>query len=162
MAEAGKLFLSSLSDSNQIGPCATSQGMEGVPEMDIEVPETFDWREAYPNCVQEPLSIGASHDCSAAYVFATLSAAEDRICMGSNSTVRLSRQEVLDCDSGSMGCQGGFVNRVMAWGKKKGFILEECLEYAGKQQECEVDHFESNACRLDNSVFKATDYCMLV
>ena len=121
-------------------------------EEEIDVPESYDWREAYPNCVQETQSIGGPNggNCSASYAFATLSAVEDRICMGSNVTVRLSAQEIVDCDSANFGCDGGYVNKVLNWGAKKGFITEECLDYTGKAQECEVDHMESNACRADS------------
>jgi len=36
------------------------------------------------------------------------------------------------------------VNKVLGWGKKKGFIAEECMDYIGVQEECEVDHLENN------------------
>lgn len=75
---------------------------------------------------------------------ATLSAVADRICMKSNTTVRLSTQEIVDCDVNSYNCEGGYVNKVLNFGKKNGYILEECMEYNGKSKECEVDHMESN------------------
>ncbi len=53
---------------------------------------------------------------------ASISAVQDRICMGSQKHVKLSSDEVLDCDSSSLGCKGGTVNRVLAWGKRKGFV----------------------------------------
>ena len=63
------------------------------------MPEAYDWREQYAHCVQDPLSIGAGKNCSSSYALASLSTVADRICMGSNITVRLSAQEVIDCDS---------------------------------------------------------------
>jgi len=81
--------------------------------------------------------------------------------MGSNNTVQLSAQEILDCDDNQFGCEGGYGNKVFTWGKKKGFIAEECHnEYNGKSNECEVDHFESNMCRIENRVYKVNDFCL--
>lgn len=91
---------------------------------------------------------------------ASLSAVADRICMGSNVTVRLSAQEIIDCDSANHGCDGGYVNKVFNFGMKKGFITDDCHEYNAKTKECEVDHFESNQCRLENHFYRLTDYCI--
>jgi len=64
---------------------------------------------------------------------AVLSTVEDHICMkNGNNTVRLSSQEVIDCDANSYGCSGGYVNKVLQFGRNKGFILDECMEYNGK------------------------------
>lgn len=148
------LFSSGLSDTNQINPCKTSTNMGQEmqqEEMAIDVPETYDWREAYPQCVQPPMDIGADKNCSATYAFATLSAVQDRICMGSNRTVRLSAQELVSCDASQYGCEGGYANKVLNWGRKRGFVQEECMPYSGKETtECDVDHFETNECRVDN------------
>uniref|UniRef100_A0A7S3FW81 Peptidase C1A papain C-terminal domain-containing protein n=1 Tax=Strombidium rassoulzadegani TaxID=1082188 RepID=A0A7S3FW81_9SPIT len=108
------------------------------------------------------MNIGGQTNCSASYAFSTLSAIEDRICMQSNKTLKLSPQEIIDCDFNSFGCQGGYVNKVLAWGKKKGYITEECMEYTGKKQECEVDHFESNQCRIESFIYKINDFCIAV
>ena len=158
LADARTMFQSAISDTNQINPCATSMGLDGVEEEDIDVPESYDWREAYPDCVQPVQSVGTN--CSASYAFATLSAVEDRICMSNNQTVKLSTQEVVDCDPNSFGCDGGYVNKVLNWGRKKGFILDECMEYKGTKAECEVDHLESNMCRVDSQFYRIQDYCI--
>ena len=85
IADVKQIFTSGLSDTNQINPCKTSLGMgEQSEEMKIDLPETYDWREAYPQCVQPAQSIGSDKNCSATFAFATLSAVQDRICMGSN------------------------------------------------------------------------------
>jgi hypothetical protein len=87
IADVKYLFTSGLSDTNQITPCKTSTNLQGeleMQEMKIDVPETYDWREAYPRCVQPPSNMGEDKNCSSTYAFATLSAVQDRICMGSN------------------------------------------------------------------------------
>jgi len=80
--------------------------------------------------------------------------------MKSKEKVRLSSQEILDCDVGNNGCEGGHVNKVLQFGINKGFNPEECYERTETVNECEVDHFESNECRLDNHVFKVHDHCI--
>lgn len=83
LADAKLLFNSALSDTNNNTPCKSSKGVDkNSPDEDIELPETYDWREAHKNCVQPIGNISPNQgNCSASYAFATLSAVEDRICM---------------------------------------------------------------------------------
>ena len=74
MLDARQLFSSALSDTNQINPCRSSLGVEGMQEMDIDVPDEYDWRQKYPQCVQPVQNIGSQTNCSASYAFSTLSA----------------------------------------------------------------------------------------
>lgn len=93
LADAKQMFMSALSDTNNIGACKTSTGIEGVPpeeEDQIDVPDSYDWREEYPNCVQPVMDVGANFNCSASYAMTTLSVVEDRICMATNQTTKLS------------------------------------------------------------------------
>ena len=87
LADAKILFNSALSDSNQNSICKTSKGVENEEEIDL--PESYDWRDAFPNCVQTvpSIEIGNKGNCSSGYAFSTLSAAEDRICMKSSEKV---------------------------------------------------------------------------
>ena len=103
----------------------------------MEIPESYDWRVKYPNCVRESAPL-IDRTCASTYVHATLSAVEDRICMGSQKIVRLSASEVLDCDHSSQGCKGGTANRVLTWGKRKGFVPEEC--YIKPEVEADKDN----------------------
>jgi len=81
------MFMSALSDTNNLGQCRTSKGLEGDnEEMEIELPESYDWREAYPQCVQAPVSTG-DRNCSAAYAFAAVGVTQDKICQATNKTV---------------------------------------------------------------------------
>lgn len=36
------------------------------------------------------------------------------------------------------------------------------MPYTGKEQECEVDHFETNECRIENQIYKLQDFCITV
>ena len=153
MSNAKTLFGNSLSDSPNISPCKSKDSSP-----DEIVPEQYDWRQVYPQCVQEAVSQG---NCSAAYALTTVSMVADRICQQTNKTVVLSAQEIIDCDKGNYGCEGGYVTRALSWGKRKGFIPEECYPYNSTKNECIVEeHLETNECRLNNNLFKVIDYCL--
>ena len=48
LADAKTMFMSALSDTNNVTPCKTSKKQESnadFEEQDIEVPDAYDWRE---------------------------------------------------------------------------------------------------------------------
>lgn len=140
-----------MSDTPNIPQCKSREDEE------IIIPEKFDWREQYPQCVQ---LVQSSGNCSSSYVMSTLSAISDRICQQTSQPVRLSSQELIDCDKGSYGCNGGYVNRVLNWGKRKGFVPEFCYPYQGEKGECPEDYLETSECRQNNTFYKVIDYCI--
>lgn len=83
---------------------------------------------------------------------ATLGVVSDRICQNAQykTPVKLSTQEILDCDKANYGCNGGYVTRTLNWGKRKGFISDACYSFKGKAGECAEDHLEANECRAHN------------
>ena len=86
---------------------------------------------------------------------------QDRICQQAKRPVKLSAQEIISCDKGNYGCEGGYVTRALSWGKRKGFIPEACYPYTGEKGECIAeDHLNSNECRLNNQLYKVIDYCL--
>lgn len=132
-------------------PCKSAQNL------DIIIPESFDWREENPSCVQE--SPRVSKECSSSYILSTLSAAEDRICkQGKKETVRLASQELIDCDKNSE-CARGTVNKVLTWGKRRGFLPDTCFPTTGKPEECPEEHLTENECRQANNFYKVVDFC---
>lgn len=84
------LFDQGLSDTQNLEQCRSNTNKE------LEIPEAYDWRKIYPNCVEEVTQIDKS--CASSYVHATISAVQDRICMGAQKLVKLSSEEILDCD----------------------------------------------------------------
>ena len=49
LSDAKQMFASALSDTNNLGTCKTSRDLDAeTPDMEIELPESYDWREAYP------------------------------------------------------------------------------------------------------------------
>lgn len=153
MADAKRLFEQGLSDNPQINSCKS-----GKAENAVEIPDSYDWRDAYPECVQEPQVI--PRNCSATYIYSSLSATEDRICMKSQEKIRLSAQEIIDCDKTNNGCQGGNVNMVLTWGKRRGFLPETCYPLVGDKGECPDEHLTENSCRQQNNLYKVIDFCL--
>ena len=113
----------------------------------MELPESYDWREKFPQCAREEAQT-VEKECASSYVHASLSAVEDRICMGSGNIVRLSKEELIDCDKTTQGCKGGTVNRALAWGKRKGYVPEECyVRDEDDSSECTMEKVQENECR---------------
>ena len=147
------LFGNSLADTPNVPPCKSKDASE-----DTLLPESYDWRQQYAHCVQPAKNQG---NCSSSYAMSALSMVADRICQQSNRTVELSTQEILSCDKGNYGCDGGYVTRVLNWGKRKGFIPEACYPYEANKTECDVDeHLEMNECRANNMIYKVVDFCL--
>lgn len=89
-----------------------------------------------------------------------MSAAQDRICAnGNKEPVQLSSQELIDCNTNT-DCTRGTVNKVLAWGKRRGFVAESCFPRTGKQGECPDEHFEENECRASNNFYRVVDFCI--
>lgn len=124
----------------------------------MAVPESYDWRDQYPNCARE-FAPEIDKDCASSYVHTALSAVEDRICMGSEKIVRLSAQELIDCDKTTQGCKGGTINRALAWGKRKGYVPEECYE-KDESSTCNAEKIQENECRQTQNFYKVVDYCL--
>ncbi len=72
----------------------------------------------------------------------------------------MSAQEIINCDKSNYQCEGGYATRVLNWGKRKGFIPEQCYAYNGTKGECDEDHLTDNECRANNLVYKVIDYCL--
>ena len=82
---------------------------------DIDVPASFDSRDAFPKC---PL-IGHVRDqsaCASCWAFAGTEAYESRLCVSTGKSVDLSEEDVLACNGGDAGdCTGGQPASAMIW-----------------------------------------------
>ena len=52
------------------------------------------------------------------------------------------------------------MNKVLAWGKRRGFLPETCYPKTGTQGECPDDHLEENECRQSNNFYRVVDFCI--
>ena len=109
-----------------------------VPSNDL--PESFDGREQWPNCVQE---IRDQQRCGSCWAFSALSSFAQRICLstGAKTKVVLSVQYLVSCDPNNFGCQGGYLERTWAFLEDQGDCTESCYPYEsgnGTTTKCSV------------------------
>jgi cathepsin B len=65
----------------------------------------------------------------------------DRICIasGKKTSVILSPEDLVECDSGNMGCNGGWLNKAWDYMSTTGAVTDDCLPYtsgAGAVTQC--------------------------
>jgi cathepsin B len=84
---------------------------------DDNIPESFDARDAWPECADIISLIRDQSRCGSCWAFAAVESMSDRICIQSNATrkILVSAQDLLTCgDAG--GCDGGWPDFAwMAW-----------------------------------------------
>ncbi|EYB95961.1 hypothetical protein Y032_0154g2965 [Ancylostoma ceylanicum] len=91
----------------------------------IELPESFDARDHWPECK----SIGIIRDqsaCGSCWAVASASAMSDELCVQSNSTIKLliSDTDILSCcgDPCGRGCRGGWPIEAYRWMESEGVV----------------------------------------
>ncbi|XP_044268997.1 cathepsin B-like [Tribolium madens] len=83
---------------------------------DQDIPESFDAREAWPDCASIIGNIRDQSTCGSCWAFGAVEAMSDRMCIHSNATVKIniSAEDLLDCCIiCGYGCNGGIP--AMAW-----------------------------------------------
>jgi len=113
--------------------CGTSMNpTEILPLKEVSVvnalPETFDARVQWPDC------IGAIRDqghCGSCWAFGAVEALSDRICIQSKGVVKvaLGAQDPTSCDTSNFGCDGGNLAPVWKYMLSTGVVSEECYPY---------------------------------
>nr|XP_049691692.1 procathepsin L-like isoform X3 [Helicoverpa armigera] len=97
-----------------------------------QVPESHDWRKH--NIVSRVKFQG---ECGSCYTFSSTGNIESQYAKKYGSLVELSEQQILDCDRGSDGCEGGFMTSAFSSIIEMGGIeTESSYPYAGRQQYC--------------------------
>ncbi len=121
LIDAKYLINNQASNKQQLFKCSTGN-------KDTIVPESFNFREAFPKCAREIVSQG---NCSSSYTLAAVSAITDRWCKNSELNYPiLSAQGPLACDKSiNNNCRGGFVSRTLDFAKLYGLVEESCYAY---------------------------------
>jgi len=89
------------------------------------IPESFDVREAWPDCAAVSGHVRDQSNCGSCWAFATTEAFNDRLCITSGEKRLLSPEDTAACCSGpvcsmSMGCNGGQPSGAWNWFTKSG------------------------------------------
>ena len=97
--------------------------------------DSVDWVTA--GCVNAIQNQGS---CGSCWAFSTVASMEGAHCVkdGVSSLVKLSEQEVVDCDTkdGNQGCNGGDMATAMKWTESNELALESDYSYKGKDGTC--------------------------
>lgn len=148
LADAKKLINNLATNKEQLYRCHTGN-------KDTIVPDTYNFRKAYPSCAREIVTQG---NCSSSYTLAAVGMITDRWCRKNElSFPRLSPQTPLACDKVvNSHCKGGFLSRTLDYAKLYGLVEEQCYSYnpvLDAEEEClkKVENCEK---------FKIADYCV--
>ena len=116
------------------GPTAVDLG-EGC-----DVPESFDSRVQWPKYIHP---IRDQQSCGSCWAFAASEVLSDRFAIATegNVDVILSPQDLVSCDKGDMGCNGGYLDRSWEYIVNTGIVTDECFGYTsggGSSGTCKI------------------------
>jgi cathepsin B len=121
----------------------------------ITLPEEFDSRKQWPNCVSE---VRAQHKCGACWAFSGTSVLSDRFCIASKGAIKvnLSPQELVSCDPVNHGCRGGQLDSAWSFLESTGVTQDECLPYVSGEDKHNIPKCPNGVC--SNSTLKYKKY----
>lgn len=114
-------------------------GVKDMPEGEIpslplgpineELPENFVASEKWPDCVHEIRNQGS---CGSCWAFGASETLSDRFCVASQGKVNviLSPQDMVSCDRGNSGCNGGNIDLAWEYLRDTGIVSDECYPYS--------------------------------
>jgi len=124
-----------------------------------DLPAQFNSYEQWPNFMHP---IRDQAHCGSCWAFAASEVLSDRFALASNGTINkvLSPEDLVSCDKGDMGCQGGYLDHAWKYLKESGIVTESCFPYSagkGKVAACR------NKCEGAEAYtkYKAADYYQL-
>eukprot|EP01065_Artemidia_motanka_P014103 TRINITY_DN18065_c0_g1_i1.p2 TRINITY_DN18065_c0_g1~~TRINITY_DN18065_c0_g1_i1.p2 ORF type:complete len:391 (+),score=105.21 TRINITY_DN18065_c0_g1_i1:132-1175(+) len=92
------------------------------------IPTAFDARQKWPNCVHP---IRDQQQCGSCWAFGATEALSDRFCIASSGSVNLvlSPEDLVSCDDGNYGCDGGYLDVAWQYFENKGVVPDTCFPY---------------------------------
>ena len=95
---------------------------------DKEVPENFDSREQWPDCVQPIRDQGS---CGSCWAFAATTTFAWRLCITTQGekNFMLSPQDLVSCDENDFGCNGGSMVNSWKYLLEHGVVSDSCYPY---------------------------------
>ena len=100
----------------------------GLDDPYADLPEEFSWREQMPQCLGV---IEDQGDCGSCWAFTSAGLLSDRFCIHTNGgvNVRLSPQEMVNCNYENYGCMGGYLITSIDYLMVEGAVSNTCMPY---------------------------------
>lgn len=126
MEQARKLMGTKLETANDMPMRHPAKTYDHIPDSDI--PASFDARDKWPKFIHP---IRNQLMCGSCWAFAASEVLSDRFAIATNGTtnVVLSPEDLVSCDAGDMGCQGGYLEHAWDYLKSTGIVTETCFPY---------------------------------
>lgn len=125
-----------------------------------DLPENFDSREQWPECIHPIRDQG---HCGSCWAHAASEVLSDRFCIASNNTVNvvLSPQDFVSCDWFDHGCNGGILTTSWIYLRFFGLVTDECKPYTsadGKVAWCPLFKKQCTAEGQEYKKYKAKNF----
>ncbi|KAL6627598.1 hypothetical protein ACP70R_031324 [Stipagrostis hirtigluma subsp. patula] len=104
----------------------------------LPLPGDVDWREK--SCNGQPClsPVKQQEDCGACWAFAATAALESHTAIRRSNQVRLSEQELVDCDTKNNGCKGGLAVHAFDYVMKNGLASSVDYPYRARNGTCQA------------------------
>lgn len=98
---------------------------------DSDLPREFSWRQKMPECLG---LIEDQGECGSCWAFTSAGLLSDRFCIHTEGgvNVRLSPQDLVDCNYENYGCQGGYLITSIDYLMVEGAVSNTCTPYVEK------------------------------
>lgn len=130
----------------------------------LGLPMSFDARLKWPSCIGP---IRDQQICGSCYAFSSVMMLQDRFCIASQGQIKvtLSPEDMVTCNMGNAGCNGGLLSETINYLITEGVVSEDCLPYVsgiGVQNFCSYScadkgkYYEKYACKLGSGTMLTT------
>jgi len=124
---------------------------KGRRRVAVDTPSSVDWRDS--GAVTPVKNQGS---CGSCWAFSTTGAIEGRYQIAKGTLNSLSEQELVDCDTGSNGCNGGSMDQGFEWVQDNGGLcLDSVYTYKGVDGTC-----MDSTCKKYNAISGHNDVTM--
>ena len=99
---------------------------------DSDIPDSFDATKQWPNFVHP---IRNQEQCGSCWAFSASEVLSDRFAIASNGSINvvLSPEDMVSCDNGDMGCNGGILSQAWKYLTNTGIVSDACFPYTAGQ-----------------------------
>ncbi|XP_075198809.1 procathepsin L-like [Anomaloglossus baeobatrachus] len=133
-------FADMTSEERSSRSCVTSNKISLAPKKrpmqprgkNFNIPESVDWRDS--NCVSPVQNQGDY--CGSCWAFATVGVVESHYCIKAKELVKMSEQQLVDCDGVNDGCCGGMPTDALEYISRNGLMKAKDYEYSEKKFTC--------------------------